>query len=65
MNTYIVFREAHQISKDDVRNYRGHVLQLPFKLVLVQVAQLKVLVIFESLQLLTLGNSGLMRWPGR
>ena len=30
-----------------------------------EVAQLKVLVIFESLQLLTLGDSGLVRWPGR
>ena len=65
MNTYIVFGKAHQISKNDVGYYRGHVLQLPFKLVLVQVAQLKILVIFESLQLLTLCDSRLMRWPGR
>ena len=63
--TYIVFGEAHQVSKDDVGDDRGHVLQLPLELVLVQVAQLKILVVFESLQLLTLGDRGLVRWPGR
>ncbi len=40
-------------------------MQLPLKLVLVQVAQLKVPVILESLRLLTFGDSGLVRWPGR
>jgi hypothetical protein len=39
VTTYIVLRELEEVSQDDVRDDRGHVLKLPFQLVLMEVAQ--------------------------